>query len=110
MHLPVLGLKDLIALKKRSERPRSGGHPGFLILSGKKPLNTGPIFFSGVCKSAADVRDQNRLQFLEDFRLLQDRRPPAKTRLISLRIDETLLERLRKSHLGAALPNAKLNP
>lgn len=46
----------------------------------------------------------DRLRFLENFRLLQDRRPAPKSRLISLRIDETLLERLRERAKSMGLP------
>jgi predicted DNA binding CopG/RHH family protein len=46
----------------------------------------------------------DRLQFLEDFRRLQDRRAPSKSRLISLRIDEVLLERFKEKAKGLGLP------
>ncbi len=46
----------------------------------------------------------DRLQFLEDFRELQDRRPIPKSRLISMRIDESLLERFKEKATLAGLP------
>lgn len=50
----------------------------------------------------------DRLRFLEDFRKLQDRRAPVKSRLISLRIDETLLERFREKASGLGIPYQSL--
>lgn len=50
----------------------------------------------------------DRLRFLEDFRKLQDRRAPAKSRLISLRIDEALLERFREKASGLGIPYQSL--
>ena len=47
---------------------------------------------------------EDRLRFLEDFRKLQDRRPPVKSRLISVRIDESLLERFREKARTEKLP------
>ncbi len=46
----------------------------------------------------------DRLRFLEDFRKLQDRGEPAKSRLISLRIDEGLLERFKEKAKGQGVP------
>ena len=45
-----------------------------------------------------------RLRFLEDFRKRQDHRPPPKSRLISLRIDESLLERFREKAKAVGFP------
>lgn len=61
-------------------------------------------FSAEYLKECHKMSATDRLQFLEDFRLLQDRRPPTKTRLISLRIDETLLERLKEKAKTAGLP------
>ncbi|HEX5037480.1 MAG TPA: CopG family antitoxin [bacterium] len=55
-------------------------------------------------KECKKMSPEDRLQFLEDFRKLQDRRPPAKSKLISLRIDEALLERFREKAKAAGLP------
>jgi predicted DNA binding CopG/RHH family protein len=46
----------------------------------------------------------DRLRFLEDFRKLQDRKAPAKSRLISLRIDEGLLERFKEKAKSLGVP------
>lgn len=46
----------------------------------------------------------DRLNFLEDFRKLQDRRAPAKSRLISMRIDEVLLDRFKEKAKSLGLP------
>lgn len=55
-------------------------------------------------KQCQKMSATDRLKFLEDFRQLQDKRPPPKSRLISLRIDEALLERFKEKAKEKAMP------
>jgi predicted DNA binding CopG/RHH family protein len=47
---------------------------------------------------------KDRLQFLEDFRRLQQRKGPSRSRLISLRVDESLLERFKTKARSLGIP------
>jgi predicted DNA binding CopG/RHH family protein len=55
-------------------------------------------------KQCQKIPVTDRLQFLEDFRKLQDRKIRSKSRLISLRIDEVLLERFKDKAKNFGLP------
>ena len=55
-------------------------------------------------KECRKMSATDRLEFLENFRQLQDRRPPTKSRLISVRIDEALLERFKEKAKTIHLP------
>ncbi len=66
-----------------------------------RPIQFFPQEYLKQCKKMS-LKD--RLRFLEDFRNLQDVRPPSKTKLISLRIDESILEKLKLRAKGLGKP------
>ncbi len=55
-------------------------------------------------KQCQQMSVKDRVQFLEDFSKLQDRRSPRKSRLISMRIDEVLLDRFKAQAKSYGLP------